>query len=158
MTPPAIAKSFAIASIPLNGTTALSFTLTNPNTTTTLTGIGFIDTLPGGLVVATPSALSGSCGGGAITATAGSGVISLAAATLAASASCSFSVNVSGTALGIKNNVTTAVTSVEGGTGLTASATLSVLAARQAAASLQTQINASDANGNSKAIDKKAIF
>jgi len=34
------------ASIPLNGSTSLSFTIQNNNTTTTLTGVGFSDTLP----------------------------------------------------------------------------------------------------------------
>jgi streptogramin lyase len=126
--PPTIVKSFGAASIPLNGSTSLSFTINNPNAATTLTGVGFSDTLPAGLVVSTPNGLAGSCGGGTITATAGSGSVSLASATLASSASCTFSVNVTGSTLGTKNNTTGAVTSVEGGTGGTASASVTVAA------------------------------
>ncbi len=123
--PPTIAKSFGAASIPLNGTTSLSFTLTNPNAAETLTGVGVSDTLPAGLVVSTPNGLTGSCSGGTITATAGSGSVSLSGATLASTASCTFSVNVTANTVGAKNNVTDAVTSDEG-SGLPASASLAV--------------------------------
>jgi uncharacterized repeat protein (TIGR01451 family) len=109
------------ASIPLNGTTSLSFTLQNNETSTTLTGIGFSDTLPGGLVISSPNGQTGTCGGGTITATAGANVISLSGASLAVSTSCTFSVNVTGTAAGAQNNITSNVTSTEGGTGGTAS-------------------------------------
>jgi hypothetical protein len=127
--PPTIAKSFGAGGIALSGSTALSFTITNPNASTALSGVGFADTLPAGLVVSTPNGLTGSCGGGTITATAGSGAVSLTGATLAANASCTFSVNVTGTTSGTKNNTTGAVTSVEGGTGGTASASVTVAAA-----------------------------
>jgi hypothetical protein len=127
--PPSISKSFGAATIPLNGgSTSLSFTIKNPNTTITLAGVAFTDTLPSGLVVATPNGLSGSCGGGTITATAGSGTISLSGASLAPLASCTFSVNVTGTTAGTKNNTSSNVTSTNGGTGNQATATLVVLA------------------------------
>ena len=126
--PPVIIKAFGAASIPLNGSTSLSFTIQNNNTTTTLTGVGFSDTLPAGLVVSTPNGLTGSCGGGTITATQGTNVISLSGASLAASSSCTFSINVTGTAAGTQNNTTGNVTSVEGGTGGTASASINVVA------------------------------
>src|SRR5271163_420881 len=127
-TPPAVIKVFGAGSIPLNGSTSLSFTIQNNNTAQSLSGIGLSDTLPAGLVVSTPNGLTGICGGGTITATAGSNAIALSAATLAASSSCNFSVNVTGTAAGQQNNVTSAVTSTEGGTGGTASAGLNVVA------------------------------
>jgi hypothetical protein len=93
--PPTISKLFGTAgSILPGGTTTLSFTIENPNATVALNGVAFIDTLPAGLVVATPNGLNGSCGGGIITATPGSGSISLTGAMLAAGASCTFSVNV----------------------------------------------------------------
>ncbi|MBZ5530010.1 MAG: DUF11 domain-containing protein [Acidobacteriia bacterium] len=126
--PPVIIKAFGAASIPLNGSTSLTFTIQNNNTTSSLTGVGFSDTLPAGLVVATPNGLTGSCGGGTITATQATSVISLTGATLAASTSCTFSVNVTGTTAGTKNNTTGNVTSVEGGTGGTASASIAVVA------------------------------
>jgi uncharacterized repeat protein (TIGR01451 family) len=126
--PPVIIKAFGAASIPLNGSTSLSFTIQNTNTTTTMTGVGFSDTLPAGLVISTPNGLTGSCGGGTITATAGTNTISLTGASLAASASCTFSVNVTGIAAGTQNNTTGPVTSTEGGTGGTASASINVVA------------------------------
>src|SRR5262249_62101164 len=81
--PASIQKSFGAAQIPLNGSTSLSFTITNPNLTVGLTGVAFTDTLPAGLVVSTPNGLTGTCGGGTITATAGSNSIILTARTIA---------------------------------------------------------------------------
>src|SRR6185312_10995409 len=126
--PPVLSKAFGAASIPLNGSTSLSFTVQNNNTTVALSGVGFSDTLPAGLVVATPNGLTGSCGAGTITATQGTGGISLSGATLAANASCTFAVNVTGVAAGLQNNTSGNVTSTEGGTGGTASASLNVVA------------------------------
>jgi len=126
--PPTIQKAFGAASIALSGSTSLTFTLNNPNTATSLTGVGFSDALPAGLAVSTPNGLTGTCGGGTITAVAGSNVATLTGATLAASAPCSFSVNVTGIAGGVQNNVTGAVNSVEGGAGTTAAASITVLA------------------------------
>src|SRR5579864_8109090 len=123
--PPSITKAFGAASIPLNGSTSLSFTISNPNAIG-LTGVGFSDTLPAGLIVSTPNGLTGSCGGGTITATQNTNVISLSGGTIAASSSCTFSVNVTGTAAGTQNNTTGPVTSTEGGTGATASASITV--------------------------------
>ena len=119
--PPVIAKSFTANPIFTGGTTSLNFSISNPNTSATLTGIGFTDTLPAGLVVATPNGLSGSCGGGAITAVSGSSTVSLAGATLTAGQSCTFSVNVTGNTAGLKTNSVT-VTSTNGGTGNTSTA------------------------------------
>jgi len=126
-TPPVIIKSFGAASIPLNGTTSLTFTIQNNNASTSLSGIGFTDNFPAGLSITTPNGLTGSCGGGTIAATAGSALVSLTGATLAGNSSCTFSVNVTGTTAGIKNNTTGNVTSTEGGAGGTASASLTVL-------------------------------
>ena len=125
--PPVINKTFGAASIPLNGSTSLTFTIQNNNAATMLTGVAFTDTLPAGLMISTPNGLSGGCAGGAITATQTTSAISLTGAGVAAGTSCSFSVNVTGSTGGVKNNITGNVTSTEGGTGGTASATVTVL-------------------------------
>ena len=130
---PSIAKAFGAASIPVGGTTSLTFSITNPNATTALSGVAFTDTLPSGLVVATPTGLSNTCGGTA-TATAGSSSVSLSGGTLPARASCTFALNVTGTTAGVKNNVSGNVSSTEGGPGNTASATLTVVASTSLAA------------------------
>ena len=88
--------------------------------------MGFTDVLPAGLVVATPNALTGSCGGGAISAAAGATTVSLVGATLAAGASCVFAVNVVAVAVGAQLNTTSAVTSTNGGVGNAASAAITV--------------------------------
>jgi arabinogalactan endo-1,4-beta-galactosidase len=124
--PPNFTMAFAVADVALNGSTSLSFTLSNPNTGTSLSGIGFTDTMPAGLMVATPDGLNGNCNTGTITANAGSSSVSLSGATLAAGATCSFTVSVSAVAAGVQNNATTAVTSTEGGSGRTASASITV--------------------------------
>jgi hypothetical protein len=69
--------TFGAASIPLNGTTSLTFQLSDNAPTPD----AFTDTLPAGLVVASPngvSAVTGNCTGTTITAVAGSSSISLA--------------------------------------------------------------------------------
>jgi arabinogalactan endo-1,4-beta-galactosidase len=129
--PPAIAKVFGAASVSLNGTTSLTFSLSNPNSAISLSGIGFTDAFPSGLTVASPNGLAGSCGGGTIIAAAGSNSVSLSGASLAAGASCTFAVNVVGITAGAQNNVTSAVTSTEAGNGSTASAQITVVGPSQ---------------------------
>jgi streptogramin lyase len=122
--PPSIAKAFGAAAIQVFGGTSLTFTISNPNTSA-LSGIGFSDTLPAGLIVATPNGRVGSCGG-AVTATPTSNSIALTGGTLAAGGNCNISVNVIGKTVGVKVNTTGNVTSTEGGSGNTASANLTV--------------------------------
>src|SRR5438270_436706 len=95
-----ISKSFSPNPILAGGTTTLTFTITNPNATVALAGVAFTDLLPAGLRIATPSGLSGTCGGGMISAPAGGGGVNLASASIAAGSSCMFSVNVTGTQSG----------------------------------------------------------
>jgi len=125
-TPATVTKVFGATRIPQNGTTSLTITITNPNTNVALTGLSFTDSLPAGLIVATPSGLTNTCGGTA-TATAGSGSVSLSGGTVAASASCTVSVNVQGTTAGDKNNSVT-VSSTEAGASTPATATVTVVA------------------------------
>ena len=123
---PSVQKAFGSTSISAGGTTSLTFTVINPNASLALTGVAFTDTFPVGLQVANPTGLTGTCGGGAITAAAGGGSVSLSGATLAGSASCTFSVNVTGTTVGSLTNVTDPVTSTNGGTGNSATAAITI--------------------------------
>jgi hypothetical protein len=128
--PPSLGMSFGASSIPLNGTTSLTFNIGNPNPwppATTLHGISFSDTLPPGLMISTPNGLVGSVGGGTITAIPGTNVITLSDCTLDAGLAFNFSVNVTGTTAGVKNNTTLPITSIEGGTGSAASASVTVI-------------------------------
>jgi len=122
--PPSLIAAFGAPSIAIGASASLTFTVTNANATVGLTGIGFADTLPAGLVVSTPNGLTGSCG--TITAVAGSSSVSMSGLSLAASGTCAFSLNVTGITAGVQNNVTSTVTSNEGGAGGTASAGITV--------------------------------
>ena len=115
--PPTIAKGFGAASIPLSGITSLTFTFTNPNSNVMLMNVSASDAMPTGLVVANPNGLTGSCEAD-IGANPGSNTIGITALNLPASSSCSFSVNVTGTSAGTKNNISDNVTaSYDDGTG-----------------------------------------
>ncbi|MGZ4809032.1 MAG: FG-GAP repeat domain-containing protein, partial [Thermoanaerobaculia bacterium] len=142
---PAISKAFGAPAITLNTSTSLTFQINNPNDPgRTLTGVAFTDNLPAGVVVATPNGLTGSCGGGTITATADATSISLSGATLAGGSGCTFSVNVTATTVGHKTNVTSKVTANETGDGAPAVAllfvTLPAPASMQATALSSSQV------------------
>src|SRR5207244_5767820 len=102
----------------------LAFTITNPNSSSTLNGVAFSDTLPVGLSVADGST---SVCGGTLTTTAASRTISLAGASVAPGVPCTFNVTVTGTTAGVYTNTTGTVTSSNGGTGPTASAGITVV-------------------------------
>jgi len=128
---PTTTAAFADGSIPFGGSTLLTFTVTNPNPgiladvrpaaisefSGTLSDVGFVDHLPAGLVVATPNDLTGDCGGGSVTATSGSGLVTLSGASLAPGVSCTFALTVTGVTQGMKQNSTGPVASLEGGPG-----------------------------------------
>ncbi len=122
--PPNLGTSFGVGAVNVNGVTSLTFTLINPNLQSSLTGVGFIDSLPSGLEVASPNAISNSCGG-TLSATAGSTNIILNAVTMAPSALCKISINVKGTTPGPKDN-NVQPNSANGGAGTASLATLNV--------------------------------
>jgi hypothetical protein len=125
---PTLAMAFTPSTIAAGGTSALAFTVTNPNTQTAITGVTFSDSLPAGLTVAITNTLTGSCGGGTISAVGGSNSITLAGATIAANSSCTFSVNVTegGSAFTYSDSAGP-VSSTNAGTGNTGSANLLVI-------------------------------
>lgn len=123
--PPTIAKSFSAATVGLNNSVTLTFTLTNPNPATDLTGVSFSDNMPAGLLIANPDSLGGTCDTSVVTLAPTN--ISLNGAVLLANSSCTLSIDVLATAAGDQVNTTGAVTSLEGGTGGTATATVTVV-------------------------------
>ena len=123
--PPTIVKSFSAATVGLNGSVTLTFTLTNPNPATDLTGVSFSDDMPSGLLIANPDSLGGTCDTSLVTLLPTN--ISLTGAVLPANSSCTLSIDLLATAAGDQVNTTGAVTSVEGGTGGTATATVNVV-------------------------------
>jgi hypothetical protein len=103
--PPSIKKWFSSSMIAVGETTSLTFRIAGSRE---LTGVGFSDVLPPGLVVASPNGFSGfapegACAGGVIEAMPGSRSVRLAGATLAATAAeagCTFSIVVTGVSAG----------------------------------------------------------
>ena len=122
--PPSIAKAFGAALIALNGTTSLTYTITN-GSSSPLTGLSFSDALPAGLVINTPNGANNTCGG-TLTATDNTGSIGLTGGTVGAAATCTVKVDVKGTSEGTKTSSTSVITSIEGGNGNSAAATLTV--------------------------------
>ena len=126
--PPVLTKSFLVSTIPLNGTTTLTFTSTNPNTTLgsggDLSGVSFTDNLPAGLVVATPS----NAVGFGLSAVEGATSVSVSGGFVQANSTFVYQVDVTGTTPGVKINTTSAVSTDQSDPGAPASATLTVLA------------------------------
>src|SRR5439155_27312604 len=130
---PSISKSFATDPSLENGTSLLTFTITNPTVSDTLTGIAFADTFPSGLVnvsALTPP-LANTCGG-SVTAVAGGNSVSLSSGSLAGGASCTVSVTVTAAAAATYANTSSAVSATTAGSGNTASASLTVNAPQPA--------------------------
>jgi uncharacterized repeat protein (TIGR01451 family) len=123
--PPTIAKAFSAPTVGLNESVTLTFTLANPNPATDLTGVSFSDDMPAGLLIANPDSLGGTCDTSVVTLSPTN--ISLVGAVLPANTSCDLSVDVLATAAGDQVNTTGNITSVEGGSGGTATATVSVV-------------------------------
>jgi len=122
-------KTFVQPIITVGGRSDLRFTVTNPNATTTLTGISYEDTLPGGLTVAGAEVFNpaGCMGPGAVlTALVGSSSITLTDGTLAPGDSCEITVPISGDAIGVYDNVSGPIISNETGQGVPATASLVV--------------------------------
>lgn len=124
--PPSIAKVFAADTIAADGSSVLTFTITNPNTAVALTGVAFTDELPAGMVLtSTPNPTQCS---GIVSYDDTTNTLSLSGGSIAAGSSCKVVAGVSADP-GIYENTTSVVTSTNGGTGNSASDTLTVIAA-----------------------------
>ncbi|MCP3910335.1 MAG: hypothetical protein GY713_05230, partial [Actinomycetia bacterium] len=99
-----IAKSFAPGTIPLGATSTLTFDLTNDDAAAKL-AVYFTDPLPAGMVVATPTNVTNSCGG-VVTAAPGTSLITLSSGFIAGMSSCAVSVDVTTTDPGVFVNIT----------------------------------------------------
>lgn len=120
--PPSISAAFAAPSMTVGQAVALKLTITNAAGNGALSGVGVTDTLPSGLSV---SDGSGSACGGTLTRTAPHG-IALTGGSIADGSQCVVSAMVTGSAAGSYTTTTGAVSSTEGGTGNTASASINV--------------------------------
>ena len=110
---PTISKAFSPTAIPTGGASTLTLTITNPNSLA-LSGLDFTDTFPANLVVAaTPNSVS-TCGGTFAPAAADVS-INLIGGTVAASTSCTLSVDVSSSIAGLYSNTSGGVASTQTG-------------------------------------------
>lgn len=119
-------KAFSTSPVNVGTAVTLTFTLENRNLYDALTGVAFTDAFPAGMVVAPAPAASTTCSPGTITATPGAGSIAFSGGTVNAGQICTVQVNVVSSVAGSHNNVSSVVTSTNGGDGGTASATLVV--------------------------------
>ncbi|GFO67214.1 hypothetical protein GMLC_07930 [Geomonas limicola] len=124
MAPPTVTMAFSPASELVNSTAQLSITLSNPNTSTAITGVSFTDSYPAGLVNTASAGASTSCTGGTVTATNGGSSLALTGASIPAGGSCTVTVNVTSSTAGSYLNSTGAVATTNAGNAAAASATL----------------------------------
>jgi len=126
---PGFSKAFLPDTIGPGSTTQLRFEINNSESATLVTGIAFSDTLPAGVVIATPASVFTDCVEGVLSAPDGGSTISLSGARLGANRTCSVTVNVTSSVPGSHMNVSGNLTSSAGSSG-TATATLTVTTAR----------------------------
>ncbi len=128
---PTVTKTFAPSTIAVGATSTLTITLGNANASAiTLTSI-LTDSLPAGVVVATPNALAGTCATGSVSATAGGTSVSYASSASTASGGCTIIMNVTSTVPGVYTNTIAAgaLKTTIGNNPAPASAVLTVLGA-----------------------------
>src|SRR5262245_3075684 len=126
--PPTISMAFDVAGIAVGDTTNLVFTLQNPNAIA-LNGVDFSYPLPAGLTIPVPRGVIVACSVCAFTGSASFGGGSLfhsLNSVLSANANCTLTIHVTGIAAGVQSGATGNISSTEGGTGGTASASVNV--------------------------------
>ncbi|MBE7536022.1 MAG: sortase [Anaerolineales bacterium] len=117
VSPPALSKGFTPNTIYVGETSVLTIRLNNNDANYNLTGATYTDTLPTGLVVASPNGLTlTNCGPGTGAATPGGTTISLSGATVTPALDCIVSVNVTN-ATGSHGAYTNTIPAGPGGPG-----------------------------------------
>ena len=102
---PTITKSFATSPIMPGSPSRMSIAIRNNNPNTSMTNVGFNDAYPSGLVNTSTPATANSCGSGSLTATANGTSFRLNNnGTIAAGATCTYSVNTTVTSFGERTN------------------------------------------------------
>ncbi len=110
---PTISKAFSPTAIPTDGASTLTLTITNPNGIA-LSGLAFTDNFPANLVVAANPNIVSTCGGTFAPAAADVS-INLTGGTVAASTSCTVSVDVTSSITGTYSNTSGGVASTQTG-------------------------------------------
>ncbi len=133
---PSVAKTFTPSTMGAGAKSVLTVTLTNANAAA-ITGATVTDNLPSGMVIANPANASTSCLAGAVSATPAGTTLTLTGATVPASGSCTFSVDVTVAAAGTYINTIPAgaVSSSNAGVSTAGSQTLTVTQAPAASKS-----------------------
>lgn len=103
-TTPQLDKNFSPVDVPVNGTSTLTFTVTNTSELAAKNGWSFTDNLPAGLTLASPAAAATTCPGGAVTALEGSTSVGMSGNLNAGMASCTVTVNVTSAIAGAYTN------------------------------------------------------
>jgi uncharacterized repeat protein (TIGR01451 family) len=125
VTAPTFAKSFSPSTTLAGVPVTLSFSITN-NSGIQLTGLSFTDSLPAGLLVATPPNFTNTCGG-SFAPTSGAALITLSGGTLAANATCTVTVQVVAASVGTYTNPAVTLTSNQAPAVQSAPTNLSVI-------------------------------
>ncbi len=128
---PTVYVGFSPSGIAVNGQTTMTFTLSNPNASQSLSQVAFNDNLNSGLKVV--SAGTNNCGGTPTGVSAGSTSIGLSGVSLPANGGflqngeCTFSIVVTTSSPGVINNSASNVTSLEGGAGSSVAGSVTVV-------------------------------
>jgi len=127
---PAFSKAFVPDTVAVDGHSRLVFTIDNTAGAAPVTGLAFSDTLPAGVVLASPPSAATTCGAGAVVAAPSGGtMVTSSGGQVGAGATCEVAVDVRGTTAGAHLNTSGDLTSSAGNSG-TAAATLTVDADR----------------------------
>ncbi len=110
-TEPGFSKSFSSDPIFSDEASTLTFTINNTANAFALSDLDFTDNLPSGLTVASPSNASTTCTGGTLTSTSGVSVVSYTGGGLAASSTCTVTVDITSDIAGDYTNTTGDLTS-----------------------------------------------